>query len=81
MQKYFSTYVSPEDFDHLMEETSYESIVKNAGDDNLYCINYIRINTDGQRNHFQLCYAKITDDTGMANFVVGFRNIDSAVLQ
>ncbi len=81
MQKYFSTYVSPEDFDRLMEETSYESLVKNAGDDDLYCINYIRINTDGQRNHFQLCYAKITDDTGMASFVFGFRNIDSAVLQ
>ena len=79
MQKYFGSYVSPDDFDHLMDETSYESLVKNAGDDDLYYINYIRVNPNGERNHFQLCYAKITDDTGMANFVVGFRNIDSAM--
>ena len=76
MQKYFGLYVDPEDFDRLMEETSYEMIVKNAGDKDLYSINYVRINTDSTRSNFQVCYAKIVDDAGIANFVFGYRNLD-----
>ena len=76
MQKYFGLYVDPEDFDRLMEETSYEMIVKNAGDNDLYSINYVRINTDKTRSNFQVCYAKIVDDAGIANFVFGYRNLD-----
>ena len=76
MQKYFSNFVSRDDFDRLMFETSYESIVKNAGDQDLYRINYTRINTNGTTSHFQVCYAKIVDEAGICDFVFGFRNID-----
>lgn len=79
LQKYFSKYVSPDDFDRLMNETSYETVVKKAGDNDLLYINYIRINPDGTKSHFQVCYAKIDDDSGVANFVVGFRSTEGAI--
>ncbi len=79
MQRYFERFVNPEDFDRLMEETSYDTLTEKVGD-NLYTVNYIRINPDGSRSHFQACYAKIADQTGISDFVVGFRNIDSAVI-
>lgn len=76
MQKYFGNFVSGDDFDRLMHETSYDSLVKNAGDSDLYRINYTRINTNGTTSHFQVCYAKIVDAAGICDFVFGFRNID-----
>ncbi len=76
MQKYFGEFAKPEDFDRLMDETSYDNLVANAGEDDLYSINYIRINPDMSTSHFQVCYAKITDNQGIANFVFGFRTID-----
>ncbi len=76
MQKYFGDFVSAEDFDRLMEETSYESLVQKVRDDELYCVNYIRINPDETKSHFQACYAKMVDNTGIASFVLGFRKID-----
>lgn len=79
MQRYFERFVNPEDFDRLMEETSYDTLTEKVGD-NLYTVNYIRNNPDGSRSHFQACYAKIADQTGISDFVVGFRNIDSAVI-
>ena len=79
MQKYFGAFVSPDDFDRMMNETSYESLVKNAGENDMYCINYIRINPDRSTSHFQVCYAKTIDASGTANFVFGFRNTDSAI--
>ncbi len=79
MQKYFGSFVDPEEFDRLMELTSYDSLVENAGSDVLYPINYIRLNPDGSRSHFQVCYAKLTDEKGIANFVFGYRNTDKAL--
>ncbi len=76
MQKYFGDFVSAEDFDRLMEETSYESLVQKVRDDELYCVNYIRINPDETKSHFQACYAKMVDNTGIENFVLGFRKIE-----
>ncbi len=76
MQKYFESYAMPEDFDRLMEETGYDTLVCCAGDDDLYSVNYIRINPDRTTSHFQICYAKITDSSGIANFVIGFRKIN-----
>jgi hypothetical protein len=78
MQKYFGDFVSPEEFDRLMEETSYENLCRKVGDRDLYCVNYIRNNPDGSRAHFQVCYAKMSDSTGIAKFVMGFRMIDIA---
>ncbi|MCR5302808.1 MAG: hypothetical protein K6E49_10270 [Lachnospiraceae bacterium] len=79
MQKYFGEFARPEDFERLMRETGYETLEKNAGEDDLYIVNYIRINPDGSLSHFQACYAKIVDGSGVANFVFGFRCIDSAM--
>ena len=79
MQKYFGSFVDPEEFDRMMRETSYDSLLENTTDNDLYSINYIRINPDKTRSHFQVCYAKITDASGIANFVFGYRNIDKTL--
>ena len=79
MTKYFGGFARPEDFERLMSETSYESLVSNAGEDDLYSVNYVRINPDMSLSHFQVCYAKIVDAVGVADFVFGFRCIDSAI--
>ena len=78
MQKYFGDFVSPDEFERLMEETSYETLCSKVGPNDLYCVNYIRNNPDGTRAHFQACYAKMHDNTGISNFVFGFRMIDIA---
>lgn len=79
MQKYFDGYVDPDDFDRLMHETSYDELVRNVKDNEMHPINYVRINPDGTKSHFQVCFAKIVDNAGIANFVAGFRNVDSAL--
>ena len=79
LQKYYSQFLSDEDFDRMMRETSYEKVVENSNDNELYPINYTRINPDGSKSQFQACYAKITDETGIANFIVGYRCIDGTV--
>ena len=79
LQKYYSQFLSEEDFDRMMRETSYETVVENSNENELYPINYTRINPDGSKSRFQACYAKITDENGIANFVVGYRCIDGTV--
>lgn len=79
MQKYFGKYVDPEEFDRMMNATAYETLAEKTTENDLYRINYIRINPDGSRSHFQVCYAKITDEKGIANFVFGYRCTDSAI--
>ncbi len=79
MQKYFGSFVDPEEFDRMMYETSYDRLCEQTGEDDLYSINYIRINPDRSRSHFQVCYAKITDGAGIANFIFGYRNMDNAL--
>ncbi len=76
MQKYYGSFVDPEDFDRMMRETSYENLVEKTTENALYRVNYVRINPDATRSNFQVCYAKITDDSGIANFVFGYRNKD-----
>lgn len=76
MQKYFDGYVDPEDFERLMNETSYESIVAKTNEKHLYRVSYIRINPDQTRSQFMAVFAKIVDEMGVANFVVGFKNMD-----
>ncbi|MBO4890120.1 MAG: hypothetical protein J5574_03925 [Lachnospiraceae bacterium] len=78
-QKYYHNFVDPEDFDRMMNETSYDHLVENANENDLYCVNYIRNNPDGTRSRFQVCYAKITDEAGIANFVFGYRCMDNAI--
>ena len=76
IQKYFDGFVDPDDFDRLMDETSYETIVRKSNERNLYRVSYIRINPDGTRSQFQAVFAKIINENGIADFVVGFRNMD-----
>jgi len=76
MQKYFGSFVKPEDFERLMHETSYDVLVANTREDDFHTIDYTRINEDGTTSHFQACYAKIVDEAQVANFVFGFRNTD-----
>ena len=77
MQKYYGNFVDPQDFDRMMRETSYETLVENTNEDDLYSVNYIRINPDKTRSPFQVCYAKITDSSGIANFVFGYRKTEN----
>ena len=79
MLKYFGNFARPEDFDRLMQETGYDALVENAGENDLYSVNYTRINPDKSTSLFQVCYAKTTDSSGVANFVFGFRKIDATV--
>lgn len=76
MLKYFTAFAAPEDFDDLMQATSYDTLVKNAGLNDLYRVNYTRINTNGTTSRFQVCFAKIDDDAGINDFLLGFRSID-----
>ena len=77
MQKYYGNFVDPEDFDRMMRETSYETLVEKTNEEDLYSVNYVRINPDKTRSPFQVCYAKITDSSGIANFVFGYRKTES----
>ncbi len=77
MQKYFGNFVDPDDFDRMMTETSYDHLVEKTGENDLYRIDYIRINPDKTKSPFQVCYAKILDDAGIANFIFGYRNMDN----
>ena len=79
MQKYFGGFVNPEDFERLMHETSYDFLVENASENDMYCVDYIRVNPEGNAERFQACYAKTIDAAGVANFVVGFRNLDRLI--
>ena len=79
MQKYFGSFARPEDFDRLMNETGYDVLVEKAGENDLYNVNYIRINPDKSTSLFQVSYAKTIDSSQIASFVFGFRKIDSYV--
>ncbi len=79
MQKYFDGFVDPDDFERLMNETSYDAIVAKTNEKNLYRVSYIRINPDQTRSQFMAVFAKIVDEKGVANFVVGFKNMDPRV--
>ncbi len=79
LQKYYGDFTEPEEFERMMRETAYDTVVERTTEDDLYSINYIRINPDGSRSHFQTVYAKIMDEAGIANFIIGYRNIDKTI--
>lgn len=79
LQKYFGSFTEPEEFERMMRETAYDTVVENTTDEDLYSINYIRVNPNGTKSHFQTVYAKITDENGIANFIIGYRCIDDTL--
>ncbi len=76
---YIDRYVVPEDRERMYLEGSIDNLMRNTKEDEIYHINYARINTEGDRNYLQLSVARVTDQSGFVRFVCGFRNIDAII--
>ena len=76
---YIDQYVVSEDRERLYLMTSIDNLIRNTKEDEIYHINYYRVNPDGEKNYLQLCVARVTDDMGVVRFVCGFRNIDAII--
>ena len=81
LENYIEQYVVPTDRERMYCETSIASLMRNARDDELYHINYSRINEEGETNYMQLVYSRVTDDMGVTRFVCGFRNVDEMMAE
>lgn len=81
LENYIEHYVVPADRERMYCETSIDSLMRNARDDELYHINYVRVNEEGETNYMQLVYSRVTDDMGVTRFVCGFRNIDEIMVE
>ncbi len=81
LENYIEQYVVPTDRERMYCETSIDSLMRNARDDELYHINYSRINEEGETNYMQLVYSRVTDDMGVTRFVCGFRNVDEMMAE
>lgn len=79
LENYIEKYVVPADRERMYAETDLSSLLRNARKDELYYVNYSRINEEGETNYMQLAYARVTDDAGIDQFVCGFRNIDAVI--
>lgn len=76
---YIDRYVVPEDRERVYLLSSIDNLMRNTKEDEIYHINYSRIDPMGSRNYLQLCIARVTDDLGVVRFVWGFRNIDAII--
>lgn len=76
---YIEKYVVPEDRERVYSMADINNLMRNTKEDELYHINYYRVNPNGERNYIQLCIARVTDENGVVRFVCGFRNIDSII--
>ena len=76
---YIDKYVAPEDRERVYLLSNIDHLIRNTKDDEIYHINYNRINPEGVRNYIQLSVAKVIDEMGVVRLVVGFRNIDSII--
>lgn len=74
---YIDHYVVPEDRERVYLMTSIDSLMRTTKDDEIYHVNYSRVEPEGSRDYIQLCFARVTDDMGVVRFVCGFRKIDS----
>lgn len=81
LENYIEQYVVPGDRERMYAETSISSLLRNARDDELYHVNYSRINEEGERNCMQLVYSRVTDEMGVTRFVCGFRNVDEVIAE
>ncbi|MBR4573883.1 MAG: GGDEF domain-containing protein [Lachnospiraceae bacterium] len=76
---YIDNFVVAEDRERLYQLSSIESLMRSTKEDEIYHINYCRINDEGSRNYIQLAIARVTDEMGVVRFVCGFRNIDAII--
>jgi len=76
---YIENFVVPEDRERLYLMTTIDNLIRNTKENEIYHINYYRVNPEGEKNYLQLCVARVTDDMGVVRFVCGFRNIDSII--
>lgn len=76
---YIDRYVVAEDRERMYLLASIDNLIRNTKDDEIYHVNYGRVNPAGEKNYIQLCVARVTDDMGVVRFVCGFRNIDAII--
>ncbi|MBR1910648.1 MAG: GGDEF domain-containing protein [Lachnospiraceae bacterium] len=74
---YIERYVVPEDRERVYSMGDIGNLMRCTKEDEIYHINYYRVDPEGERNYIQLCIARVTDENGVVRFVCGFRNIDS----
>ncbi len=74
---YIEKYVVDEDRERLYSQINLSNLMRVTNEDEIYHINYYRINPENEKNHMQFCVAKVTDESGVVRFVMGFRNIDT----
>lgn len=76
---YIDKYVVAEDRERVYMLSSIEHLIRNTKEDEIFHINYSRIDPEGNRNYLQLAIARVMDDMGVIRFVCGFRNIDAII--
>ena len=81
LENYIEQYVVPRDRERMYAETSIDSLLRNTRENELYHINYLRVNEEGRKNYMQLVYSRVIDDMGVTRFVCGFRNIDEVIAE
>jgi len=78
LKAYIEKYVIEEERRHLWEETRSDSLWRRVPSDGIYSVRFTRLN-NGVKEFFQICYVRVKDESGIDNFVFGFRNIDRIV--
>ena len=76
---YIDRYVNDDDKDRVRKEVAFPNIITKVKEGELYPINYLRDNLDGTKSYFQICFARVTHNTGKLYFACGFRNIDGMI--
>lgn len=76
---YIDTFVVEEDRERVYQFSAIDHLMRATKEDEIYHINYCRLNPEGERNYLQLSIARVTDDMGVVRFVCGFRNIDAII--
>lgn len=76
---YIDHYIVAEDRERVYLMSSIDNLMRNTKEDEIYHINYCRIDPAGVRNYIQLSVARVTDEKGVVRFVCGFRNIDAII--
>ncbi|MBO4266559.1 MAG: GGDEF domain-containing protein [Lachnospiraceae bacterium] len=79
LEDYIERYVIPEDRERVYQLTRIENLIRNTKENEIFHINYYRIDSEKQKNYMQFAVARVTDDMGVVRFVCGFRNIDSVI--
>lgn len=79
IEDYIERYVVHEDRERVYQLTRIENLIRNTKENEIYHINYYRIDPDKQKNYMQLAVARVTDEMGVVRFVCGFRNIDAVI--